>query len=172
MRLHQLYPGRTAGALATLAAVVTLGACASARQARVPVIGTAEDVSPLVGEWWGEYSGVRSGSIQFTLKAAGDSATGDVVMVPAGAQRALSPAHAEGIGAAADVSQLPQPLTISFVRVNGSTVSGRLAPYEDPYCRCTITTTFEGTLYGDRIEGSYRTSSGQQGKWKVVRGQS
>ena len=168
----QLQLRRAAAAAMVVLAGVDLGACATTTPPRIPVLGIERDLSPLVGEWAGEYHGVRSGSILFTLAAAGDSARGDVVMVPTGAQRALTPARVEGSGAGVDPSQLPQPLTISFVRVNGSTVSGRLAPYEDPYCRCTITTTFEGTLYGDRIEGSYRTSSGQQGKWKVVRGQS
>jgi hypothetical protein len=147
--------------------VVALGACAAARQPRVPVLGAPEDLSSLVGEWAGEYHGVRGGSILFTLAAAGDSATGDVVMVPAGAQRELMPARMAGAGTSVDPSQLPQRLTISFVRVSGDTVGGRLAPYEDPLCRCAVTTTFTGTLSGKRIKGTYQTSNGQQGNWEV-----
>lgn len=63
---------------------ILLGACA-ASQASVPMVGTAGDVAALSGQWSGEYSSAassRSGSISFTLRAAGDSATGDVVMVP------------------------------------------------------------------------------------------
>jgi hypothetical protein len=161
-------PFRLRSVTGALAAVVALGACAT-QQPRVPVLGAPEALSPLVGEWSGEYHGVRGGSILFTLSAAGDSATGDVVMVPIGAQRELMPARMGGAGAGVDPSQLPQRLTISFVRVSGDTVSGRLAPYEDPLCRCPVTTTFTGTLSGNRIKGTYQSSSGQQGKWEVER---
>ena len=165
----QLQLRRAAAAAMVVLAGVDLGACATTTPPRVPMLGIERDLSPLVGEWAGEYHGVRSGSILFTLAAAGDSARGDVVMVPTGAQRALTPARVEGSGAGVDPSQLPQPLTISFVRVSGDTVSGRLAPYEDPLCRCPVTTTFTGTLSGNRIKGTFQSSSGQQGKWEVKR---
>jgi len=58
----------------------------------------------LTGEWAGDYSSVesgRSGSISFTLRAAGDSAFGDVVMIPSlGVVRSfLAPGERDGAGA-------------------------------------------------------------------------
>src|SRR6266496_4333197 len=73
--------------------LLLLAACA-ASQLPVPVIGPAGDVAALAGEWAGDYSSAesgRSGSISFTLRAAGDSAFGDVVMVPAAWGRPLVP---------------------------------------------------------------------------------
>ena len=70
-------------ALATLL-MLALTACGAAR-APVPLVGASADVGALTGEWAGEYSSAesgRSGSISFTLRAAGDSAFGDVVMIP------------------------------------------------------------------------------------------
>ncbi|HEX9610830.1 MAG TPA: hypothetical protein VF978_03000, partial [Gemmatimonadales bacterium] len=70
-----------------------LAACA-ASQTPVPVIGAATDVEALAGAWVGEYSSAasgRSGSISFTLRAHGDSAFGDVVMIPAAWGRPLAP---------------------------------------------------------------------------------
>src|SRR5881396_280037 len=60
----------------------------------VPLVGTAAEVSSLIGEWSGDYSSAesgRAGSIKFTLRAAGDSAFGDVVMIPTAWGRPLMP---------------------------------------------------------------------------------
>ena len=73
--------------------LLLLAACATSQSA-VPVIGPAGDVSALTGEWAGDYSSNasgRSGSITFTLRAAADSAFGDVVMIPVGWGRPLMP---------------------------------------------------------------------------------
>lgn len=138
----------------------------------VPVAGTASDLNALAGEWSGEYSSSesgRSGSIVFRLTAGTDSATGDVVMSPQFQRR----------GAPQEPSPLvtppaPQVLAISFVRVAGGRVSGRLAPYRDPSCGCLLATTFEGALKGDVLEGTYLSRHGetgevQQGRWQVTR---
>src|SRR5438552_2534469 len=72
---------------------LALSACAASRSP-VPLVGTSTDVGALTGEWAGEYSSSesgRSGSISFTLRAAGDSAFGDVVMIPRAWGRALVP---------------------------------------------------------------------------------
>jgi hypothetical protein len=60
-----------------------VSACAASRPAPVTVTG---DTTPLVGTWTGSYASPstgRSGSIVFTLGAAGQSARGDVVMTDA-----------------------------------------------------------------------------------------
>src|SRR2546422_1695111 len=77
--------------------VLALTACGASR-APVPLVGASADIGALTGEWAGDYSSAesgRSGSISFTLRAAGDTAFGDVVMVPRGWGRALVPWRSE-----------------------------------------------------------------------------
>jgi hypothetical protein len=156
------------------AATLALAACA-ANPTPVPVVGPSADIAALTGEWVGDYSSTesgRSGSINFTLRAAGDSAFGDVVMIPAGWGRPLAPWRGE---MAATPTQHPQPevLTINFVRVEQRQVNGTLAPYADPQTGARLVTTFSGALAGNIIEGTYTTRlpSGetQMGRWRVMR---
>ncbi|HMG19454.1 MAG TPA: hypothetical protein VK573_12065, partial [Gemmatimonadales bacterium] len=113
----------------------------------------------------------RSGSISFTLRSAADSAFGDVVMIPAGWGRPLTPWRGESSSAA----QRPQSevLTINFVRVQQAHVNGTLAPYADPQTGERLVTTFTGELSGNTISGTYTTrlTSGatQTGRWTVQR---
>ena len=140
----------------------------------VPVAGTATDLAALAGEWSGEYSSQesgRSGSIVLRLTAGTDSATGDVVMSPQFFRRLAGPGDAP---AAVAPPPAPQVLSISFVRVAGGRVSGRLAQYTDPSCGCTLLTEFEGSLRGDALEGTYSsrhsaTGEVQRGRWLVTR---
>lgn len=159
--------------LAYTTLAVLAAACATSQQP-VRVVGTAPDVSALAGEWAGDYSSAasgRSGSISFTLRAADDSAFGDVVMVPAGMRQPLTPWRQEG----APVVPRPSPevLTIRFVRVESGHVSGTLEPYADPVTGARLVTTFVGELRGNTIEGTYTTrlASGdtQTGRWTVQR---
>jgi hypothetical protein len=156
----------------TLLAVAASLACASTPET-VPLVGTAGDVSALVGEWSGEYDGGssgRSGSIVFVLRSAADTARGDVMMIP----------RASGEAAMNDGRRAPlslrsgQVLRIAFVRIAGGAVTGTLDPYTDPSCNCTVQTTFTGTLRGNTIEGTFVTrgaqlSSEQSGRWRVTR---
>ena len=150
-----------------------LAACGGA-QTPVPLIGPARDVAALAGAWAGDYSSAmsgRSGSISFALRAQGDSAFGDVVMIPMGLNRPLDPWRAP----ATDPQTRAQPevLTINFVRVMHDTVSGRLAPYADPQTGVRLSTSFVGALKGNTITGTYTTflPSGetQTGRWTVQR---
>lgn len=150
-----------------------LAACGGA-QTPVPLIGPARDVAALAGDWAGDYSSAmsgRSGSISFTLRAQGDSAFGDVVMIPTGLNRPLDPWRVQ----ANDLQTRAQPevLTIKFVRVLHDTVSGRLAPYADPQTGVRLSTSFVGALKGNTITGTYTTflPSGetQTGRWTVQR---
>ncbi len=135
----------------------------------VPVRGSIE---PLVGEWIGEYSSTetgRSGSIVFTLEAGKDTAKGDVLMVPANI--ALPPA---AIRTDDPNYRSPRVIRISFVRCEGNDVTGWLEPYPDPDTGEKASTTFDGRIKGDRLEGqfvSYLEISGQRrvGKWVVTR---
>ena len=148
-------------------------ACAPGIPETVPLVGTVDDVSSLVGEWGGEYdggAGGRSGSIVFVLRSAADTAHGDVVMVPrsVGEQTTTEGRRTPLTSASGQV------LRIAFVRVAGGAVTGTLDPYTDPDCRCTVQTTFTGTVRGNSIEGTFVTRgsqlpSEQTGRWKVTR---
>ena len=152
-------------------------ACTAARQTPVPLVGAARDVAALEGQWDGSYSSAatgRSGSISFTLTATGDSAFGDVVMIPRGFGRPLQ-AWSNAAAPAGVAPPRPAVLTINFVRVAEGRVTGTLAPYADPETGVQLFTAFEGQLRGDVIEGTYTTRAGrgggdsQTGEWKVTR---
>ena len=156
-----------------MVALGTLIACSTAPQPPVPLVGSARDVAALAGRWEGAYSSGatgRAGSISFTLTADGDSAFGDVVMIPRGFGRPLQPLD-RPVGAPAPRAAV---LTINFVRVTGGRVAGTLAPYADPETGARLFTTFEGDVRGDVIEGTYTTRAAgatdeQTGQWKVTR---
>lgn len=140
----------------------------------VPLIGSPGDVAALTGEWAGDYSSAasgRSGSISFVLRAAGDSAFGDVTMIPAGLNRPLIPWRDPS--APADRSVTGDVLTIRFVRIVGGHVSGTLHAYADPVTGVRLFTTFVGELRGNVIDGTYTTRlpSGEEqtGRWTVER---
>ncbi len=112
----------------------------------------------------------------FNLSPSGDAATGDVVMVPRGLDRPLTPYTAGNAPATAGVQAPPssQVLTIKLVRVSGDTVSGVLDAYRDPQCDCPVVTTFTGNLTGDTIDGTFttrgaQTAAPQSGTWRVSR---
>ncbi len=115
---------------------------------------TVADIRALAGIWEGSYSSGatgRSGSISFTLTAGGDSAVGDVLMIPRGWGR---PLQAWNQSRAAGALPSSQVLTINFVRVAGGRVSGTIAPYADPETGAKLFTKFDGKLAGDTIEGT------------------
>ncbi|HJP84879.1 MAG TPA: hypothetical protein VJ852_02725 [Gemmatimonadaceae bacterium] len=154
-------------------------ACAS-KPTPVTVAGGASDRASLAGRWSGEYTSPatgRSGSIVFNLSPSGDAASGDVVMVPRGLDRPLTPYSAGNTGASGvQTPQTSQVLTIKLVRVSGDTVSGVLDAYRDPTCDCPVVTTFTGTLNGDTIDGTFTTRGSQaagpqSGTWRVTRKQ-
>lgn len=160
--------------LPTALLALALAACGASRSP-VPLVGTSGDVSTLAGEWAGDYSSAesgRSGSISFTLRTATDSAFGDVVMVPAGLGRPLQPWRGENMTGSAQ-SPSSTVLTIRFVRVESSHVSGTLDPYADPQTGARLITTFSGELKGNTIAGTYTTrlpsGEAQTGRWTVQR---
>src|SRR5882762_3546936 len=68
-------------------------ACAS-KPTPITVTGDTGDRASLAGKWVGEYNSPvtgRSGSIVFNLSPSGDAANGDVVMIPRGYGKALTP---------------------------------------------------------------------------------
>ena len=154
--------------------VLALSACGASRSP-VPLVGASTDISTLTGDWAGDYSSAesgRSGSITFTLRAAGDSAFGDVVMVPSALGRPLVPWRDQNMPTGNQAAQ-STVLTIRFVRVQQGHVSGTLDPYADPQTGSRLLTTFSGELSGNTITGTYTTRlpSGdtQTGRWTVQR---
>src|SRR3989442_9334411 len=84
----------------------------------VPLAGTARDVAALAGRWEGSYSSAatgRSGSISFTLSATGDSAFGDVIMIPRGLARPLQALDRQRPTRAAETQPQIAELTISLL---------------------------------------------------------
>lgn len=134
----------------------------------VPIRGTVE---PLVGEWVGDYSSKetgRSGSIVFTLAAGTDTARGDVMMVPANIEMPMPTTDPD------PTHRHPQFLKISFVRCEGNDVTGWLDPYPDPDTGERVSTTFEGTIKGDKLQGTYTSylegsNRRRVGTWTVSR---
>jgi hypothetical protein len=160
--------------LSPLLLALTLTACGASRSP-VPLVGASSDVGALTGEWAGDYSSAesgRSGSISFTLRAAGDSAFGDVVMIPSAWGRPLT-LWREQNTTGGNQSPASTVLTIRFVRVEHGHVSGTLDPYADPQTGARLLTTFSGDLSGSTITGTYTTRlpSGdtQTGRWTVQR---
>jgi hypothetical protein len=167
---------RSRCAIPAAALGVLLTACSAAPQTPVPLVGAASELAALAGHWEGAYSSAatgRSGSVSFTLTATGDSAFGDVVMIPRSYGRPLQAWN----NAAAPAGAAPAHsvvLTINFVRVGKGRVTGTLAPYADPETGLQLFTAFDGRVRGDVIEGTYttRTARGvnrQTGQWKVTR---
>jgi hypothetical protein len=158
-----------------VAALVAVGACGVFRPG-TPVAVSGPSLSNLSGEWSGSYESRvtgRSGSIVFSLSVAGDTALGDVIMVPRGSGMALAPAPAREIVVSAP-ERGSAVLSIRFVRAEDDQVRGALDPYEDPDCRCTVMTTFTGQLRDDRIRGTFvtrgRSAGGETtGTWSAVR---
>jgi hypothetical protein len=139
----------------------------------VPVSGQASDVSALAGEWSGQFRSEetgRSGIIYFKLQAGRDTAYGDVIMVPTYVSSMHDDPHVPESRAGHS-----QSLTIRFVRVNGSRISGRIEPYPSPDCECSLLTEFRGELRDGRILGTFTIQHStsrhleQRGTWWVER---
>jgi hypothetical protein len=153
---------------------VAVAAACHYRPDPVPIAGDRATLARLEGTWVGEYSGHetgRSGSISFIIRAAGDSAYGDVLMFPThggASPRPLDPLDAHGAHV-----RSPKGLRIDFVVASAGEVSGTIEPYLAPDCECRVTTTFTGRIAGDVIDGTFVTrGSGiadQRGRWRLQR---
>jgi hypothetical protein len=131
----------------------SLAAGCATPSSSVAVEGKDVDVSLLAGLWEGSYEGIesrRKGTIRFDLYTGQRVAEGKVMMND------------------------QTPLSISFVKVASGELNGKIEPYPDPACNCTVETKFVGELKGDQIEGTFTTTSAappleQHGIWKVKR---
>jgi hypothetical protein len=159
-------PHLVAAAVLGAAAISAAAGCKSSNPAPpVPVQGS--QVSALRGKWIGEYSSRdtgRTGNITFELKLFEKTARGDVLMVPKDAYAPNAPTSGPEA-----VAKMPQVLHIEFVDASGGTVNGMMDTYVDPRCNCRVQTTFEGTITGDTIQGTFRTIP-QEGDTAITNG--
>jgi len=165
MRLHVV-----AAAVLGLA----IGGCVQNPPPRVGLAADPISLAALRGQWAGAYIGEqthRSGSIEFSLNAAGDSAVGSVLMTDEHGLNVVRPVdtpqqHLRHVAA-------PQMLFIRFVAVRNGEVFGKLEPYVAPDCDCTVNTSFTGKIRADTVSGTFFTEAStmltQTGTWKVVR---
>ena len=165
-------------AIMMLGLALSASACAM-KAPPVLVEGAPDDLQQLTGEWDGEYTSAsagRSGSINFKLVSAQDTARGDVLMIPrdpAGDRNYLNPGTS--------MRNVPRALTIKFVVVEGDVVAGTMDKYDSPDCEHKLLTTFRGVINGKRIEGTfiiyhvqetpepYAREVQQEGTWWVER---
>jgi hypothetical protein len=155
-----------------IAIALLLTACGSSDPGLVPVIGAAEDLVPLTGEWSGSYDSRatgRSGSITFHLTEDPKGAHGDVLLVPRrDTTHSPNDRQYEPFGGAT-------VLAIEFVQVASGEITGKIAPYPDPEAfTATLETHFAGHVNGDSIEGTFVTYSDHgvspvRGTWRVRR---
>lgn len=162
--------------LAMVLSAMTVG-CAFAGSP-VRVYGSSRDLARLAGNWSGEYVGTpahdRSGTISFVLSAADSEAHGDVIMTANSQTDPYGSFPGDPASVALDKRPDRQALTIRFVDVDATTVSGLLDKYWDPDRRTMAQTTFRGTLVEDVIDGTFVTeyadgSPSTNGHWKVQR---
>jgi hypothetical protein len=159
--------------LALIALALPVLGCSSAPSpSPIAVSGAPSSIAALAGRWAGDYrvsDGGRHGVITFDLGSGDSLATGSVIMQP------LSQTTAEALAPRGD---LPHPagagLSVRFVQAENGMVRGKLDPYTDPECACTVITEFEGRQKGDRIEGTFtirNTLNGatRAGTWTVAR---
>lgn len=145
--------------LAASLATVALS-CSSAPKSVAPPIGMQGEpkaLEALVGRWEGTFSNPvtgRTGTIVFEV-FSGKEAHGDILMIPPGSSDPLRPAAKPS--AEETLRTMPKVLEINFFEAAGKGLTGTVGPYEDPECQCPGHTTFEGTLRGDSIDGTFRT---------------
>jgi hypothetical protein len=177
-------PRRAARTLAaTLLAAAALS-CSSAPKSVAPPIGMEGEpkaLEALVGRWEGTFQNPvtgRTGTIVFEV-FSGKEAHGDILMIPPGSSEPLRPAAKPS--AEETLRTMPKVLEINFFEAAGKGLTGTVGPYEDPECQCLGHTTFEGTLRGDSIAGTFQTEHLDadkrpdpsrpitSGTWRVVR---
>jgi len=139
----------------SLAVVLSFVAACGSSITSVPVKGADGDRARLTGAWKGEFEGAnnhRSGTIDFNLEMGRHTADAKVVM---------------------QVGEDKVQLKVAYLEVDSARLVGKIEPYLDPSCNCTVQTDFEGSVSPGFIVGTYRVrpSGGQQmtGSWSAER---
>jgi hypothetical protein len=141
----------------SLALLATLTPACHSRMPAVAVEAKPDALQGMVGRWEGTYESEgngREGTVQFELSAAGDTARGEVTMLPAWTSE---PYQGSSRGEPRDRRPVREPtiLPIRFVRIEQGQVLGTLDPYIDPDCGCRVTTNFIGSVDGDEARGVF-----------------
>lgn len=139
--------------------VVLLAGLSGACHSTMPVVAVKAEpgmLTQMSGAWEGSYESEangREGTIRFELTADGDTARGEVMMLPA----AMEPYQGSAPGATHETRPLREPvlLQINFVEMDEGQILGTLAPYIDPDCDCRVTTNFIGSIDGDSVRGIF-----------------
>ena len=164
------------GRWALLGAVAAMADGCAVTHPPVAALGATAD---LAGVWEGTYESPdtgRWGSLYLTISAEGDSAIGEVVMVPRAEDVAV---RWDGGSWRRRGVRRSQVLPIRFVRGGGlpggpAEVVGELDPYRDPGCGCALRTTFLGEVEGDVVTGTFATEAEDplhdaEGTWSARR---
>jgi hypothetical protein len=162
--------------LLSVSAVLAFGAGCALAMRPVQMEATRADWDQLAGDWRGDYSIAgrdRHGVIEFRMSAPERQASGDVLMI---ADRFKWPEA--GIQPRGDFSRLPatdaQLLTIRFVEAVRGEIRGNMDLYWDPDRNCRARASFQGSVDGDVIAGSFISvcEDGARilnGRWRVER---
>jgi len=163
-------------------ALIVLAASAAGRCASIPppirLDANAAAREALTGSWAGEYVGdevdARRGTIAFRIYANDNDAYGEVRMRPNGSREASARVQAANPTSGKVALQPKEILTIRVIRARDGHITGELDRYWDPDRECRAKTTFEGTLSGNSISGTFETVydapiARTLGRWRVVR---
>lgn len=151
--------------LSAILVVLAVTACHSAMPT-VTVQGEVDDVRAMAGQWEGSYESEqngREGTIQFELTAAGDTARGEILMLPVVRDDYQYQGSARGEQNDTRPIRTPSLLPIKFVRFRPEQVLGTLDPYIDPDCDCQVTTSFIGSVDGNEARGVFAIRG--RGNW-------
>lgn len=158
--------------------LVLLAGLTAACHSPMPVVSVEAEpdlLQEMVGRWEGTYESEengREGTVQFELTATGDTARGEVLMMPAWTSEQY---QGSARGEPRDRRPVREPvrLPIRFVRIQQGQVLGTLDPYIDPDCDCKVTTNFIGSVDGDDARGVFAIRGMKtwlaMGEWRAQR---
>jgi hypothetical protein len=141
------------------------------------VSGNTIDIAQLSGSWKGKYVSTvtqRSGTITLDLSKETNKAVGQVFLTSFVTTKKTSSSNGSTNNSTVVTPQI-KPLPVEFIAVKNGTVNGSVTPYADPrFGGKTVFTSFEGTLSGNKMEGTFTSRIGQNGNsyngsWWAVR---
>lgn len=163
---------RTGPALIT--ALALLMGCSS-KMPTVTVEGDPGWIVAMAGRWEGTYESEqtgREGTLQFELSGVGDTARGEILMMPAWTDEPYQ-GSSRGEPRERHPLRTPTVLPIRFVKIDEGQVLGRLDPYFDPDCNCQVTTSFIGSIDEEQVRGIFAIRGMKSwlafGEWRAHR---
>ena len=142
-------------------------ASTSSTTSTAKVSGASVDVAQLSGSWEGKYISTvtqRSGVISLDLNKSTNKAVGQVLLTSTVEKKKTTHTPKGNTKTSTVTSSQVKPLPVEFVAVKNGKVNGTVTPYADPrFGGQTVFTSFEGTLVGNRMEGTFTSRIGQSG---------